>query len=278
MKKTLLILAIFVAAVTAVLLLAGRRDEDAPVREARVTQSVDTGPGSAKQTDEDFFGDEILSPPGTRSGRTDDSHGEETIVQEGFQGVALPESPHEPLAMVNDLPITAYDLFPPEVLEPGEVLPEQAYRAYLDQAIERKVLLDEARRLGMADTGTYRETIAEMEEDLQVLHNLNEEQRQWRLKHFSETVLVDSLYKAEGLIPRRVTKEEIEEYYGEHGDEYEWLRERERRKGSDPDKIEKRVRDMIKKDIKEPISRDMREKRSAFADSLRQKANIEILR
>ena len=86
--------------------------------------------------------------------------------------------------------------------------------------------------------------------------------------------MINELYRQEGLIPERVSKEELDEYYETYSHQYEWVREREALKGRSPDQIERRIKKEMQRDLKALLNQDLKERRQAYIESLRQGADI----
>ncbi len=189
--------------------------------------------------------------------------------------VVIPDE--QPPLMVNDRPVTIDDVIPPGVLKPGDSMPEMAHRKFMALAEEQRLLVQEAQEKGLADTPEFLERVADMRKDLEEESNLSDEDKQWRLEHFTRTFLINKLYRQEGLIPERVSNKEVDLYYESQGYEYEWLRKKEALKGSSPEKIERRVRKEIKRDLEAPLKQEIGEKRKAYIESLRERSDIETL-
>jgi len=95
------------------------------------------------------------------------------------------------------------------------------------------------------------------------------------LEQFSKMALINELYRKEGLIPERVSREEVDQYYETYGGyEYDSLREREASKGTPQDKIEKMIKRQIKRDLEARLNKDLNERKSAYLDTLREQSDI----
>ena len=186
--------------------------------------------------------------------------------------LALPE---EKSVRVNDTPVTIGNVVPPGVLKPGDEMPEDASLKFMNLAIEQQLLVQEAKARGLADAPEYQGIVEDMKNDLAEMQGLSEEQKQWRLEQFSKMALINELYRKEGLIPERVSREEVDQYYETYGGyEYDSLREREASKGTPQDKIEKMIKRQIKRDLEARLNKDLNERKSAYLDTLREQSDI----
>lgn len=182
----------------------------------------------------------------------------------------------EPLARVNGVALTPARVFPPGVMRRGDELPKVAYDKFLDDAINRAVLVQEAERRGYADDPEFKRLVEQLRADIAGLPDLTQEQREWQVDELRGLALAEQVYRAEGIQPTRVTPEEVEAAYRAHAADYEWVRQRESLRGTSPEKIERRVRDQLRRDLQEPIARETRRRRDALAASLRSAASVQI--
>jgi hypothetical protein len=88
--------------------------------------------------------------------------------------------------------------------------------------------------------------------------------------------LAEKVYRDAGILPRKVTAEEVDAYYRQHAADYEAVRRREAERGRTPEKIERRVKDEIRRDLQGPIAAETRRRREALAAELRRSANVQI--
>lgn len=186
---------------------------------------------------------------------------------------------HRVAVMINGKPVTLGDVVPPGVIESGGTLHEDGYNQFINQAVDRSLLLQKAEDLGLTSTREYNAIQETMRAELgDMSMGGTEEERDWEIKYFTTSAVINELYRKEGLMPQRVSQEEIQTYYENNSVEYEWLRKREAAKGTNADKIERKVLDQIKKDLNFPSQKETREKRKAYLDELRGDANIEYLK
>ncbi len=202
---------------------------------------------------------------------------EKTVKDKTVKTPTVHTTPKKTVALVNGDPVSISDVLPPGVLQAGDSLPEAAYNTYLQKAIDQRLLLQEVRELGLMDTPEYQEMVEDMKDDLSELPGLTDEQKQWRLEDYSRMAVIQELYQREGLSPERIKDEEVDTCYEAHNDEYEWLRKRENLKGSSPEKVERMVKMEIKRDLEAPRKKEVMEKRNAYLESLRERADIEIM-
>jgi hypothetical protein len=279
----LIVPAIILVAAALILLLVLRPREEATVK--GVWETVETGveaPAEKEPADR--------PSPGSRVGRKAPPARKEAPTREARRPpprrpapgdipevTAMPADPEEALAVVDGIVITLDDLMPPGTLAAGEIMPREAYDKFLNKAIDDALLVGKAAEMGMADTEDFRELVEDMRKDLQEMPDLNEDDIAWRLDRFSKMALISDLYLREGLVPERVTREEVEDYYLSHGHEYDWVRKREGIKGSDPDRIERKVKEEIKRDLALPRNQEIRERREAYLEELRLQSDIRII-
>jgi len=204
----------------------------------------------------------------------------------GGEGLGAPDSGRsaaatmpledEPLALVNGVPLTMARVFPPGVMRAGDQMPRSTYEKFLDEAVNRAVVVQEAERRGYADTPEFKQLVGELRDDVAGLSNLSPEEREWQANELRELALADRLYREEGIVPRKVTPEEVDAYYRQHAAEYDWVRRREEARGATPERIERRVREEIRRDLQGPVGRETQQQREALARSLRDTARVEI--
>jgi len=273
MRKVLVLVGIFIVTVAVGRYLLSRtgpeveevKGEKALGVTARPSPKKDLRRASASSVGEMRGSNRDLAPTKGVSGK------EPTAPEETVSLV----KPEERSTRVNDTPVSVYDVIPPGTLKPGDELPEGAHRKFMDLAEDERLLVQEAQERGLADTPEYQAMVEDMREDLTEMSALSDEQRQWRLEHFSTMALINELYRQEGLMPQRVSGEEADRYYETRSDDYEWVRERETLKGTSPDKIERRVRQEMRRDRAVRLNKGLRERRRAYLESLRERADIE---
>jgi hypothetical protein len=185
-------------------------------------------------------------------------------------------SSNEPLARVNGVDLTPDKIFPPGVMRAGDQMPKVALDKFLEDAVNRAVLVQEAERRGLAEAPDFIKLVDDLRGDIAGMPNLSPEQQAWQLNELRDNALMDRVYREEGIVPRRLGPDEVETYYQAHASEYDWVRKREALKGSPPEKIERRIREEIRKDIQIPIKRELSRKRE-FSAALRKNATVEIL-
>jgi hypothetical protein len=185
----------------------------------------------------------------------------------------------ETLAMVNGQPVAITDIMPPGSFDPGDMIQEESYKALIDKAIDQALLVQKAEELGGEDSDSFavisdylREQYKEM--DL----GGSPEENEWIIRNLTSAAVVNDLYQQEGLIPERVSDEEIQQYYDNNSVEYEWLRKRESARGSTPEMVERRVKEQIRRDLEEPNMREAAEKQKEYVELLRERADIEYLK
>ena len=284
MKKELITGVILVAA-AAVALFVFRGPSDSDFIQ-------DTTSSSAKTVTKKKLEPETKPDPG-KIGATSDTEKQKTLVHENqlseaLSGIEKPEEieglvkiiedPDKPLTMVNDVEVSLNSVLPPGYLEPGDPMAEAGYNAFLDMAIDRELAVQKAREMDIIDS----EELQTMKEDLhekllETNRRSSKEEIDWQVDHMITSAVVNKLYEKEGLMPPRTTKEDVEQYYNSRSADYNWLRERERVKGTSEDKIERRVQDQIKKDLRAPLVQESRKKQRVYLDTLRDQANIEYL-
>ncbi len=160
-------------------------------------------------------------------------------------------------------------------MRPGEELPQLTLDKFVEEAVDRTLLVQEAQRRGIASDPALLQYIEELKTDLEEFDNLSPAQKAWQFEEMRDMAFTHRLFEQEGLIPRQIEATEIESYYQAHASEYEWVRKRERLKGTPEDQIERRVLAEVRKDLQIPIRRELAAKVEAFTDSLRRKAQIE---
>lgn len=184
--------------------------------------------------------------------------------------------PEEVVATVNGRPVAIGDVIAPNVLQPGDTLPESAYKKYLDKAIDETLLLQQAQEEGLTDSKEYAEVVADMKKDLDEISSLSEEEKAWRVQRVAKMAAINDLFMKEGLVAEKVTPQEVNQYYENNAGNYDWLREREAARGTSPERIERKVKQQIKQDLMAPRRKEAREKQKAYIQSLREYADIEI--
>jgi len=192
--------------------------------------------------------------------------------------VTIDQDLNDPLVRVNDVGVSLNTVMPPGALEPGEPMAEEGYKAYLDMAVDRELVVQKAAEMGIMESEQFRNIKdrlrAELEEgDPQA----KKEDIDWEVDYFAATAVVNEVYRKEGLAPRRVTEEEVNENYDTRNADYDWLREREKNRGTGEDKIERKVREQIKRDLRDSAMQEALKKQRSYLDTLREQANIEYL-
>ena len=182
-----------------------------------------------------------------------------------------------PLVKVNGVALTASQIFPPGTLQPGDELPQLTLDKFVEDAVERVLLVQEAERRGFSQDPAFLQYMEETRQDIEEFPNLTPEQRVWQFEELRAMALMHRLFEAEGIMPRRLDPAEVEAYYQAHSSEYDWVRKREQLKGTPPDQIERRVLTEVRRDLQIPIRREFNEKIEAYTESLRQKARIDYL-
>jgi parvulin-like peptidyl-prolyl isomerase len=133
------------------------------------------------------------------------------------------------LAQVNQEQITVDEFdreFKELILEPGqksmEASLEELKKAYLDQVIERKILVQEARRLGMKVTPeALNQTISEIKKDYpeegfgQKLGLKGITLEEWKV-HLEEKLLAEKMIRSTLHYPGEISDKEVLEYYEAH--------------------------------------------------------------
>ncbi|NOX80385.1 MAG: hypothetical protein GXP57_04745 [Deltaproteobacteria bacterium] len=197
--------------------------------------------------------------------------------QESFPRVATDTK--KVVAMVNGQPVTMGDVIAPGVLQAGDSLPESTYRNFLKQAVDQSLLVGKAEELGIADSDDMAAIADSMRKDIEEMGlSSSDEEKEWEVNKFTKMAVIDELYRREGLVPKKVSRAEVNEYYDSHGDEYGWLREREAARGTSPDEIEKKVRRQIERDLEVPRIKEIREKREAYIQALHEDADIQMVK
>jgi hypothetical protein len=264
MMKKILVLASLVVVAAGGALLWWFVTAEKPVSRAAKIQQVVPGGDAQEGAPPPQEGQATRSPPKAAA--------KETEAMPPFS-VVIPDE--QPPSMVNGTPVTVNDVIPPGVLLPGDSLPEMAHRKFMALAEEQKLLEQAAQEKGLDDTSAFSARVEDMRQDLEADPNLSDEDKQWRLEHFTRMVLIGELFRQEGLIPERISRETVDAYYESHSDDYEWLRKEEASKGSSPARIETKVKQAIKRDLEAPLREEMKEKRKAYIESLREKSGME---
>jgi len=193
--------------------------------------------------------------------------------------VALDRDLAKPIAMVNEVEVSLGDVMPPGILTPGEPIAEHGYNAYLNMAIDRQLTVQKAQEMGIMNSEEFQSMVETMRTEFEDADpQASKEDIDWEVNYFATSAVVNEVYRKEGLLPKKITKEEVGEYYDARSADYNWLREREKARGTSDDKIERKVQDQIKRDLRDPLSREAREKQRAYLDGLREDANIEYLK
>lgn len=212
------------------------------------------------------------SAAGTREGISPE--GAETRTAAVFPTVTA--NPEEVVATVNGRPVAIGDVIAPNVLQPGDSLPESAYKKYLDKAIDETLLMQQAQEEGLTDGKEYAEVVADMKKDLDEISSLSEEEKEWRVQRVAKMAAINELFMKEGLVAEKVTPQEVNQYYENNAGNYDWLREREAARGTSPERIERKIKQQIKRDLTAPRKKEIREKQKAYIQSLREDADIKI--
>jgi hypothetical protein len=184
---------------------------------------------------------------------------------------------NKPLARVNGVDLTPSKIFSPGVMRSGDKLPKVALDKFLEDAVNRAVVVQEAEKRGFAEAPDFIKLVDDLRGDVAELPDLTPEAREWQLNELRDMALMNRVFQEEGIVPRRLGPDEVEAYYQAHAAEYDWVRKRETLKGSTPEKIERRIREEIRKDIQIPIKQELSQKRDAFTAALRETANVELL-
>lgn len=181
-------------------------------------------------------------------------------------------------ATVNGQPVRMTDVMPPGVLETGARLPEGTYKAFVDQAVNASLLVQAAREMGIADDEDMARISENMRSELaDVADDESPKEINWEVKHFTRTAVINELFRKEGLTAKMVGKDEVQEYYDGHSDEYDWLRKREAARGvTNPEQIERRVKEQIRQDLMLPRAKEARKKQKAYIKTLRDDADINL--
>lgn len=197
--------------------------------------------------------------------------------QESFSRVATDTK--KVVAMVNGQPVTMGDVIAPGVLQAGASLPESTYRNFLKQAVDQSLLVGKAEELGIADSDDMAAIADSMRKDIKEMGlSSSDEEKEWEVNRFTKMAVIDELYRREGLVPKKVSRAEVNEHYDNYGYEYGWLREREAAKGTSPDEIEQKVRRQIERDLEAPRIKEIRKKREAYIQTLHEDADIQMVK
>ncbi|RLB42175.1 MAG: hypothetical protein DRH12_06390 [Deltaproteobacteria bacterium] len=213
----------------------------------------------------------------TGVGRNKDNSSETEKVKisdEPFNVVAI--NPKGVVATVNGKPVSIEDVVPPNVLHLRDTLPATAYRKYVNKAINEALLVEKAIEEGLMDDEEYARILMDTKKDLDEISSLSEEDKEWRAQRVAKTALIRKLFKNEGLVAEKVTRQEVEEYYAAKSASYNWLREREVARGTTPERIEIKVRQQIKRDLVGRRRREMRREQESYIESLREEADIYV--
>lgn len=184
--------------------------------------------------------------------------------------------PEEVVATVNGRPVAIGNVIAPNVLQPGDTLPESAYKKYLDKAVDETLLMQQAEEEGLTDSQEYAEIVADTKKDLDEISSLSEEEKAWRVQRVAKMAAINELFMKEGLVAEKVTPQEVNQYYENNAGNYDWLREREAARGTSPERIERKVKQQIKRDLMAPRRKEIREKQKAYIESLREHADIKV--
>ena len=181
-------------------------------------------------------------------------------------------------ATVNGRPVRMTDVMPPGVLNAGARLPKGTYNAFVDQAVNASLLVQAAREVGIADDEDMARISENMRRELaEVSDDESPEEIDWEVKHFTRTAVINELLRQKGLTAKMVGADEVQEYYDGHSDEYDWLRQREAARGeTNPEQVERRVKEQIRQDLMLPRAREARKKQKAYIETLREGADINL--
>ena len=181
-------------------------------------------------------------------------------------------------ATVNGRPVRMTDVMPPGVLNAGARLPKGTYNAFVDQAVNASLLVQAAREMGIADDEDMARISENMRSELaEVSDNESPKEIDWEVKHFTRTAVINELLRQKGLTAKMVGDDEVQEYYDGHSDEYDWLRQREAARGeTNPEQVERRVKEQIRQDLMLPRAREARKKQKAYIETLREGADINL--
>jgi hypothetical protein len=221
--------------------------------------------------------------------------------------------PEMPVVRVNGTEIFLDSVIPQGFVEPGEPLSQARYDSFVNTAINRVLVMQKAEELGIMSADDFKAARDDIRNDLaEADSDKSIEEIDWEANYLAATAVFKEVYRKEGLLPRSVTTDEVNEYYNAHSADYEWVREKEKARGisedmverrpakpiesdiQDPshrearekhvarqvtkeDRIERRVKDQIRRELREPLSQEAREKQRAYLDALREQANIEYL-
>jgi hypothetical protein len=178
---------------------------------------------------------------------------------------------------VEGSPLSLAQIFPPGAASPGDQFPRATLLRFIQDAVDRRVLVLEAERRGYADEGDFLRLMSELRQDVAELPHLTPAEREWQLNEMREMALADRLYREEGIVRRRVEPGTVEDYYRSHSAEYDWVRKREALKGASPEKIERRVKEEMRRDLEAPAKREARRQREELAARYRGSYQVEIL-
>jgi len=182
------------------------------------------------------------------------------------------------LATVNNQPVTITDIMPPGSFEPGDVVEEKSYKALIEKAVDQSLLVQKAGELGLSENEKYKEGVDFLRQQYEELElGDTPEEREWLIQNQARAALISELLSKEGLVPERVSDEEVREFYENNSVEYNWLREREAARGATPAAVERMVKEQIRRDLEEPMMREAGEKQKEYIESLREKADIQYL-
>jgi hypothetical protein len=212
----------------------------------------------------------------TKTPKQPNTTSKESLPMPGIVSVAKND---KPAAKVNGVIITVGSIAPPGVGSDFG-LPKDTYQQLLERQIETELLVQEAKKRGLGDKPEFQDMVMRFEEAMKKMYNTtdpNDERVKWQVQEFTNSSLVQELYKEEGLAAEKVTDEEVETYYQQNSADYELIRKRGRENGRSPDKIEKAVKREVESDLKSRRNKEVNKKRSAFSATLRKSAKIEVL-